>query len=223
MSEQKADAEEWLPFVVSVASRFYCTGAEKEELIQSGAVGLMKAIKGFRSESRAAFASYAFKYIEGEIRSYLRSNRLITVPRKTLDKMIRLKALMCSSEKESGERMRVSDAAKLLSVSEEEIVSLILLTEDVQSLAILRDPCESEKLIDSAETEESVANRIVLTGALKRLPEFENAVMRSRFFGGRSQTETAKVLGVNQSAVSKAEARAIRKLRETIGEEDRLE
>ena len=222
MVEQNADAEDWLPFVASVASRFFCTGAERDELIQSGAVGLMKAMKRFDGENRTAFASYAFKYIEGEIRSYLRNNRLIVVPRNMFKEMRRLKSIMYSEEDGGGERIKVSDAAKILSVSEAEIVSLIMLMDGVQSIAQVCDDGR-ERPIAGVQTEETLVDGIELRSAIERLPEFEKAVVKLRFLRGNSQAETARILKISQPAVSKTESRAIKKLRSVLCDEDRPE
>ncbi|MBQ1684612.1 MAG: sigma-70 family RNA polymerase sigma factor [Clostridia bacterium] len=222
MVDQNTDAQDWLPFVASVASRFFCTGAERDELIQSGAVGLMKAMKRFDGENRTAFASYAFKYIEGEIRSYLRNNRLIVVPRNMFKEMRRLKSIMYSEKEGGGERIKVSDAAKRLSVSEAEIVSLIMLMDGVQSIAQVCDDGR-ERPIAGVQTEETLVDGIELRSAIERLPEFEKAVVKLRFLRGNSQAETARILKISQPAVSKTESRAIKKLRSVLCDEDRAE
>ena len=63
-----------LPLVRAVARRFSGRGAEPEELVQAGSVGLIIAAKSFDNTRGVSFASYAFRFIEGEIRRFIRDN-----------------------------------------------------------------------------------------------------------------------------------------------------
>lgn len=61
-----------LPLVSAVARRFSGRGAEPEELVQAGSIGLIIAAKSFDKTRGVSFASYAFRFIEGEIRRFIR-------------------------------------------------------------------------------------------------------------------------------------------------------
>ena len=61
-----------LRLVAYIAKRFENTGANIEELISIGTVGLVKAISTFNSDKNIKLATYASRCIENEILMYLR-------------------------------------------------------------------------------------------------------------------------------------------------------
>ena len=61
-----------LRLVAYIAKRFENTGANIEELISIGTVGLMKAIATFNSDKNIKLATYASRCIENEILMYIR-------------------------------------------------------------------------------------------------------------------------------------------------------
>ena len=63
-----------LRLVAYIAKRFENTGANIEELISIGTVGLIKAISTFNSDKNIKLATYASRCIENEILMYIRKN-----------------------------------------------------------------------------------------------------------------------------------------------------
>lgn len=61
-----------LRLVAYIAKRFENTGANIEELISIGTVGLMKAVSSFNAEKNIKLATYASRCIENEILMYIR-------------------------------------------------------------------------------------------------------------------------------------------------------
>ena len=61
-----------LRLVAYIAKRFENTGANIEELISIGTVGLIKAISSFNSEKNIRLATYASRCIENEILMFIR-------------------------------------------------------------------------------------------------------------------------------------------------------
>src|ERR1700730_8323901 len=74
--------ESHLPLVYSVARRYAGKGEPLDDLVQVGAVGLIKAGKRFDKSRGAAFATFAAPVIEGEIRRHLRDrSSVVRIPR----------------------------------------------------------------------------------------------------------------------------------------------
>jgi RNA polymerase sporulation-specific sigma factor len=75
-TEEARDAliEHNLRLVAYIAKRFENTGANIEELISIGTVGLMKAISTFNSEKNIKLATYASRCIENEILMFIRKS-----------------------------------------------------------------------------------------------------------------------------------------------------
>ena len=63
-----------LRLVVYIAKRFENTGANIEELISIGTVGLMKAVSTFNADKNIKLATYASRFIENEILMFIRKS-----------------------------------------------------------------------------------------------------------------------------------------------------
>ena len=63
-----------LRLVVYIAKRFENTGANIEELISIGTLGLMKAVSTFNSDKNIKLATYASRCIENEILMFIRKS-----------------------------------------------------------------------------------------------------------------------------------------------------
>ena len=64
-----------LRLVVYIAKKFEGTGADGDDLVSVGTIGLIKAIDSFRSDKNIKLATYASRCIENEILMYLRSTK----------------------------------------------------------------------------------------------------------------------------------------------------
>ena len=71
-SSRDALIEHNLRLVAYIAKRFENTGANIEELISIGTVGLMKAVSTFNADKKIKLATYASRCIENEILMYIR-------------------------------------------------------------------------------------------------------------------------------------------------------
>ncbi len=61
-----------LRLVVYIARKFDNTGADLEDLVSVGTIGLIKAVRSFNIEKKIKLATYASRCIENEILMYLR-------------------------------------------------------------------------------------------------------------------------------------------------------
>lgn len=61
-----------LRLVVYIAKKFEGTGADGDDLVSVGTIGLIKAINSFKSDKNIKLATYASRCIENEILMYLR-------------------------------------------------------------------------------------------------------------------------------------------------------
>src|SRR5690606_37697987 len=63
-----------LGLVKSIVGRFTGRGVEYDDLVQIGALGLMKAVERFDPKQEVKFSTYAVPLIIGEIKQYLRND-----------------------------------------------------------------------------------------------------------------------------------------------------
>ena len=75
-------AELNFPLVYSIAGRFSGRGADMSDLVESGNLGLVKAMKTFDFSHGCLFSTYAVPLIFGEIRRFLRDDGIIKVSRE---------------------------------------------------------------------------------------------------------------------------------------------
>ena len=69
--------EQYKPLVMSIARRYYLVGAELDDLIQEGMIGLYKAINSYESDKNASFSTFANLCITRQIQSAIKNgNRL---------------------------------------------------------------------------------------------------------------------------------------------------
>ena len=67
--------EAHMGLIKKIANKFY--NVSREDLIQVGVIGLLKAYQNFRDTSEAKFSTYAYPYIFGEMYQLVNSNRII--------------------------------------------------------------------------------------------------------------------------------------------------
>ena len=74
-----------LLLVYKLAHRYKSKYVEFEDLISTGTIGLMKAIKQFDTSYNVEFSTYAVPLILGEIRRYFRDDGILKISRGTKD------------------------------------------------------------------------------------------------------------------------------------------
>ena len=62
-----------LRLVAHIVKKYYATGAEQEDLISIGTIGLIKAVSTFKSDKKIRLATYASRCIENEILMFFRN------------------------------------------------------------------------------------------------------------------------------------------------------
>lgn len=212
--------EENMGLVYTVAQRFLGRGCEREDLVQIGSIGLMKAVDHFDCSFEVRFSTYAVPMIAGEIRRFLRDDGMIRVSRmlkETAVKAYRARELL---EKRDGTEPTLEEIAEETGSSPEELVMAMEAASEVESLSrtiysgdgtpvLLED-----RLPDEQDHNEALLNRMLLGQLLSLLAPQEQKLICLRYFEDCTQTQTAKELGMTQVQVSRAEKRILKKLRE---------
>lgn len=146
-----------LRLVLSVIQRFNNRGEHIDDLFQVGCIGLIKAIDNFDVSQNVKFSTYAVPMIIGEIRRYLRDNNPIRVSRSLRD--IAYKALQVRDQliNKNSKEPTVSEIAKELNVSREEVVFALDAIQDPISLfePIYHDGGDAIYVMDQVSDEKS--------------------------------------------------------------------
>lgn len=206
--------EENSGLIWAVARRYFGRGVEPEDLYQLGCLGFLKAVRGFDLDYGTQFSTYAVPKIAGEIRRFLRDSGPVKVGRSLRERSMAIYAARERLRGELGREPALSELAKELDLTAEEIAAAELATAQPDSLQQENaDGLTLESTLADSAGEESMVERIALRAAIDRLPDQEKKTVLLRFYKGLTQQQCAAVLSVSQVQVSRLEKRAIQRLR----------
>jgi len=220
----KTDALETLvkeneKLVWSVVSRMPVAPGEKEDMFQTGCIGLIKAAKRFETDKGVMFSTYAVYLIMGEIKRFLRDDGMIKVSRSLKELAIKAKKAANDISAETGIEATVSEIAKRLDKSEEEILEC--LDADKKPVSINKpvgdgDASIVDILAEGSDFVEKTTDFLSLAEATKKLSSREKYILLMRYYKNKTQAQVAEILGVSQVQVSRLEKKIIENLRKEI-------
>lgn len=207
--------------VYMVLKRFANRGQEQEDLFQIGIIGLMKAIDKFDISRDFSFSTYAVPMIIGEIRRFLRDDGIIHVSRQVKDNARRIAIVKEELKKNQNTDPSMEDLAIATGLSMDEILMAIEATTEVESIyQPVGNQSDGSKLLladqleDQQTGEADLIDRITVSQMLSTLETRERRLIELRYLEGKTQTESAKELGMNQVAVSRLEKKILLFLRQ---------
>jgi RNA polymerase primary sigma factor len=212
--------------VINVARNYSCPAFSLEDLVQEGAIGLLKAISKFDPSRGYRFSTYAMFWIRQAIgRSVENKSRAIRLPAHIRDAIRRIDRQAAELALALGREPTIDEVATAVGMSERQILKLLQCVGDTVSLdgmagddqadyaQIIPDPnCENPE----TRAIQSEARRI-LQKALLELPPRDRRAVRRRLGldaeegDGDASRESRRIMGV----------RAIQRLR-AIAERHRL-
>ncbi|HHT48902.1 MAG TPA: sigma-70 family RNA polymerase sigma factor [Firmicutes bacterium] len=209
-----------LRLVKSIVGRFTGRGVEYDDLVQIGALGLLKAIERYNPELNVKFSTYAVPLIIGEIKQYLRSDGRIKVSRGVKELAQKVMHARKAYLAEKGKEPTLNELAALTAFSREEIATALEVSKPLSSLqeVIYEEDGTSLTLEDQigTEMEEALVEDVALRQALQQLDPRLRMIIEERFFGEKTQSELATKCGVSQVQISRLEKAALCRLRELL-------
>lgn len=207
------------PLVYSIAGRFAGRGADMSDLVESGTIGLVKAMKTFDFSHGTAFSTYAVPLIFGEIRRFLRDDGIIKVSREEK----RLSVLLLAERERrlsAGEDTDIASVAAAVGISPQDASSALFASSPVRSLDEAAydddDSLTLGSMICDEDAEKNQFDRFALRMAIEKLSENHRKLIILRYFRDLSQTETARILGLTQVKVSREEKKIMEILRREL-------
>ena len=197
--------KEYDKLIYKISNYFY--GINKEDLIQSGYLGLIKAYKNFNKNKGVKFSTYAYQYIYGEMYDAYSKNRDIKINKKNL-KVYR--ELMSAKEKLSqkyGREVSLYETCKYLKLDVNDI-------RDILNSVVIPKSIENDLVI--VPYEEDLDSKILIDESIEGLNPLEKAVIENRYKNDYTQEETASRVGLSQAKVSRIESRSKVKIRNFI-------
>lgn len=207
--------EENLPLVHYVVRRFRDRGAEYEDLVQYGCIGLMKAIDRFDPEYNVHFSTYAVPIIMGEVRRYLRDDGPVHVSRTIHDNAVKVEKYRESYFQSHGQEPSMNQICAETALSREDVLLALNANLRVKSLSEPVGGNEDLRLMDTIgqESMNEIDSRLTLARLLRDLEPQERTIIIRRYFHAHTQSAIAKDLGISQVQVSRLEGKIIKRLR----------
>ncbi len=203
-----------LGLVHALAHRLKNRGIEYEELYSAGCVGLIKAVNGFEEERGLKFSTYAVPVILGEMKRLFRDGGTVKVSRSLKELSLKVTREQQKLSLKLNREATLTEIAEALSISPEAVADAINVSLPALSLTASDDEDTGKEIDVKVESpEESVTDRLSLRSLLMELDPKDRKLLILRYYKGKTQTETAKELGMTQVQVSRREKKLLLFLR----------
>jgi RNA polymerase sigma-B factor len=222
--------EQYMSLVRSLARRYSYRGEQLDDLVQIGAIGLIKAIDRFDVNRGVELTTYATPNIIGEIKRHFRDKGWsVRVPRGLQELNVQLSKLIEEQTVQLGRSPTIPELAKAAGAEEEEVLEALESGRAYSSVSLSAgsggqeddgelDPLES---LGAEEPQYEVSeDRAVLAPGFRVLDERERTILHLRFFKGLTQSQIAQQVGISQMHVSRLIRRALEKIRDEIASEE---
>ncbi len=193
---------------------------ELDDMIQVGTIGLMEAVKSFRSEEGVEFDFFAKTRIKGAILDEVR--RLSSLPRSAISNIKAHNDAVKALNNRLGREPRHSEVADHLGISldqfehEREHANRFQTIPEESSPMLAEQADNRSHSIDPQESIQDNEVRSLLAEEIKNLPEREQLVLSLYYEKELHLKEIGAVIGVNESRVSQILSATAKKLRATI-------
>lgn len=210
-----------LPFYF--ARRFSSKGEQLEDLIQVGAVGLIKAVDNFDPAKGVSFVGYAGPTIIGEIKRYFRDKGwALKIPRSLKELNKKVSETIDHLTQIKGSPPSMTEVASYLGISTEEAIEAFEIGQLYGSLSTevkIEELPQNQMILETSQPPDSFDRLEYLSSlnfALSKIGEGERRIIYLRFFKDMTQQEIARELKISQMQVSRLLKKTLQKLRENI-------
>ena len=200
-----------MALIKHIAQNFYQVSFE--DLLQAGAMGILKAYKNYRKNGTTKFSTYAYDYIFGEMYDFVMKDRKIKVNKEILRLAKKIEIAKNALSLKMNRMPTYEEVASFLELSPLQVREAILATNEFISLDGQKE--EERSLYETIPSLEKISldDKIALQDGINELSESEQSIIRYRYFDDLSQSETAKKLGMTQVMVSRYEKKSLERLR----------
>ena len=226
-----------LRLVAKIAMGYRGYGLPINEVISEGNVGLMQAVKRFEPDKGFRLATYAMWWIRAAIQEYiLRSWSLVKLgttasQKKLFFNLRKVKGQISALEEGDLKPEQVSEIARRLGVSEDDVISMNRRLGGDSSLnAPLRADSDGGEwqdwLVDEAvdqetqlaESEEFDSRRKLLAKAITKLNDRERRIFEARRLSDDPLTleQLSEEFGVSRERIRQIEVRAFEKVQKAV-------
>lgn len=198
--------ELYVPLVEALARRHGRRGAEHDDLVQAGSIGLLNAIERFDPKRGEEFVAFAVPTIEGEMKRHIRDRTdAVRLPRRLQEASARLPRVRDELTARLNRAPTPTELAREVGVSTADLAGL-----ENSSAGVADQAAPGEERTGELDASES---RLLLAGAFKSLDDTDRRILYLRFVRELSRREVADELGFSQSALARRTNAALAKVR----------
>jgi RNA polymerase sigma-B factor len=212
-----------MPLVEHLARRFAGRNEPLPDLVQVGAIGLLKAIDRFDPARGLEFSTYATPTVLGEIKRHFRDfGWLLRVPRRAQELQTTIAMARSDLSQELGRAPTVTELAERIDAPIDEVIEALDVGRGYVAVPLTAlsedrgDPANNPIVGIVDERLSLVEARAVLVPLLAGLPERERRILLLRFVDNLTQTEIASQVGISQMQVSRLITRSLAELRQQL-------
>lgn len=190
----------------------------KEDLFQAGCIGMVKAYKKYDSSFNVKFTTFAFPYILGEMKKFVREDKGIKISKDISKLNSKLeKATIILSQKLMREPT-LEELSSFLDIPTYDLAEAINSTNNIMSIdEVISSNGKDITLHDIIKDKETdLDSLIALRSAIEGLTDFEKELIGKRYYEDMTQKEVASYLGISQVQVSRKEQKVLTKLKSKI-------
>ena len=192
-----------------------------DDLIQLGALGMLKAIESYEPIEKGSFKTYASKFIKGRVLQYLRDKTsIVKTPRISSDNIHRVKEFI-ENQNNYEKCLSAEEISKKTSVP-------LHIVEDILNSELIKNVVSLDQKVYSAEGVETLADRIqsdedviyqesfenkkLLEFALNKLEKSERQVIYMYYIEGLTKKDISIKIGVSAMQVGRIIKRVLNKM-----------
>lgn len=206
-----------LGLVHACAKKFVGKGIEYDDLYSTGCVGLVKAVDNFDESRGFKFSTYAVPVILGEIKRLFRDGGLVKVSRRLKEVSLKIGRESDAFKTKHNREPTVNELADILNEPCDIIIDAISSARYPVSLTVENDEGDERQLdLKTPSHEENLTEILSLEQVLKDLNDIDRQLIELRFFKNKTQSVTAKELGISQVQVSRKEKKILLSLRQKL-------
>ncbi|MEU2561459.1 RNA polymerase sigma factor SigF [Streptomyces longispororuber] len=213
-----------LSLVRYAASRYRNRGDDREDVVQVGTIGLIKAIDRFDLSREVEFTTFAVPYIVGEIKRFFRDTSwAVHVPRRLQEARIELVKATEELSSRLDREPTVAELAELMSLPEEEVrearkAANAYTSASLDTTLLTGSGDENEAVLaDFIGVEDAGYERVEdfnsLAPLIGELSQRDREIVHMRFVEELTQAQIGERIGVSQMQVSRLLNRILKRLR----------
>ena len=198
--------------------KMFNNDTNKEDLYQAGVLGMIKAYKNFNINENVKFTTYAYPYILGEIKKYIREDKGVKISRSISRLNYKIEEVASILSQKLFRIPTTKEIAEFMGIEELLVIDSINSRREVKSIdeALICDSKEITLHETIPNKDLDISELVALKDELEKLNEFEKTLIKERYFSDNTQVETASILGISQVQVSRNEQKILMKLKSNL-------